>query len=188
MPVILKMPVMCIGIILKKIIFNLMKNINDLKEYSIECVHSNGERINAFVSTWFEQHVNPTIFSFISKDSYNLQGTWNIYYFEYRDSNGRRLKTFGSEKTIDCFYELVSKLEQENIKMLIKGCAVGYYMIPKSQSSLKTVKLTLGERMNKHTPIVCIFEPEVSVNNITTYNEQKKYYSKWLESIKGVPY
>jgi hypothetical protein len=163
-----------------------MTERQNLQNFKIECL-SNDKYLNATIRIWIEKIENPTVNDIITDKTYNFQGKYYIFFVEYQDENGLILKN-ESDRINNAFYGLCKKVENENIKMIIKGCSLGYYMIPRLHNSIKTIKLTLGERVDSQAEVVCIFDPEEDVNKIVTIDKIIKYYNEWLETIKGLPY
>lgn len=129
---------------------------------------------------------NPTITNISTKKSFTYRGIYDVVCMKYKDSR----KKFKIEdiRTFEAFYTLYLVTEIENIRMLIKGCSLKYYMVKFLTNTLLTMKLNLGQRVDYNTPTISIFEPENDVKNIVTIEKQKNYYNTWLKSIRGLPY
>jgi len=106
---------------------------------------------------------------------------------KYKDQEGTILYS-KSDRLSDAFYKICNQADTHKIKMLIKGCTLGYFMIPKLQNTIKAINLKIGERINTENKIVCIFDIEENINNIAPFSQILEYYKKWLLSIKGLPY
>ena len=106
---------------------------------------------------------------------------------EYKDSENKIFKT-EDIRTFDAFYKLYKITEDENIKMLIKGCSLEYYMVKFLTNTLLTMKLYLKQRVDHKTPTISLFEPEYDIKKVATIENQKAYYNQWLKSIEGLPY
>lgn len=182
----LQILVMLNGIVINIYNIKIMDNRENFRSFNIECLDSQDKVFKAVINVWTEEKTNPTITNISTKESYTYQGIYNVVYMEYDDS--RKKIKIEDIRTFDAFYTLYSVTETENIRMLIKGCSLEYYMVKFLTNTLFTMKLSLGQRVDYSTPTIGIFEPEKDVKNIVTIEKQKKYYNTWLESIKGLPY
>ncbi len=125
------------------------------------------------------------VFKIFSLDA--SPGIYDIFFIEYTNGQGMIVQN-SSDRLSNAFYGLSRKLEGANVKMLIKGCSLGYYMIPRLQYSIKAVELKLGKRVDAQTTTVCIFDAEFDVNKIVKVSDIENYYKEWIESIKGMSY
>ncbi len=141
----------------------------------------------SIIKCWFEIKENPEIYDLVHDKYYNFKGKFRIYFLEFIDEKGNIFSN-KSDRLSNAFYGLCKKLEIEGIKLLIKGCNIDYWMIPRLQYSIKSIKLTLGKRTTIDDPVVMIFESEDNLNNIATVDKQLEYHNKWLESVKDLPY
>ena len=165
-----------------------MNNRENFRSFNIECLDLQDKVFKAVINVWTENIDNPIIDDVVENKKYEFQGEYQIFFLEYRDETGIHYVNF-SDRVSNAFYGLCKKIEQRKIKLLIKGCSLGYYMIPCLQYSIYTTPLILGRRIEKRFMRISIFEPENDVKNVVTIEKQKNYYNTWLESIKGLtPY
>ena len=163
-----------------------VSNKDNFKSFTIECLNSKNEQIKAIINVWTEKKSNPII-SFNENESYTYAGIYDVLYMEYKDSENKIFKT-EDIRTFDAFYKLYKITEDENIKMLIKGCSLEYYMVKFLTNTLLTMKLYLKQRVDHKTPTISLFEPEYDIKKVATIENQKAYYNQWLKSIEGLPY
>lgn len=167
---------------------NFMNNINEnLKTYDIECSNSNQKKINATINIWIEKKMNPEIQDIIENKIYKFSGQYDIYIIKYQDEDGNHFIA-NSDRLNNAFYSLCKLVENENIRMLIKGCHLQYYMIPRLKNTIYCTPLTLGKRLENNFLKINIFDFELDINKIVNIQRQKKYYEEWLDSIKGTTY
>ncbi len=164
-----------------------MDNKEKLQTFEVKYINSANVINKSTIKCWFEAREDPEVYDLVYDKHYNFKGKFRIYVLEFIDEK-ENIFSNESDRLSNAFYGLCKKLEKNKIKLLIKGCNIDHWMIPRLQNSIKTVKLTLGKRTTTNDPIVMIFEPEDDLNKIATVDEQLEYYDKWLESIKGVPY
>lgn len=167
-----------------------MKKVDDKDEFlsfTIECLNSKNVKIVATINIWAKKMTNPTIINITTNEPYTYEGTYNVVYMEYKDSENKIFKT-EDIRTFDVFYKLYRMTENENIKMLIKGCSLEYYMVKFLTNTWLTMRLYLGQRVDYKTPTVSLFEEEKDVEKVVTIEKQKAYYNQWLKSIEGLPY
>ena len=164
-----------------------MNNKENCQSFNLACLDSKNQSIKATISLWTQKTDDPEIYDLILNKKYKFTGSYTIYFIKYMDELGN-IFVNSSDRLSNAFYGLCTKVEKNNIKMLIKGCSYGYFMIPRANYSLYTVKLDLGERLSKNPIKINIFSPEESSDKIITVMELHQYYQKWLESIKGIPY
>lgn len=150
-------------------------------------VFLNNRIIKADIEVREEKEYNPIIKDLISGRECHLEGLFKIFLMKYKDQEGTILYS-KSDRLSDAFYKICNKADTHKIKMLIKGCSLGYFMIPKLQNTIKAINLKIGERINTENKIVCIFDIEENINNIAPFSQILEYYKKWLLSIKGLPY
>ncbi|TWP23666.1 hypothetical protein ETU10_05390 [Apibacter muscae] len=143
--------------------------------------------LDASINIWTENIENPTIYDIVENKKYEFQGKYEVFFLEYHDETGNSLKNY-SDRIGSAFYGLCIKIEQIELKLLIKGCVLSNYIIPRLQYSIYTTHLTLGKRIDKEFVRINLFDPEEDVNQIATVQEQKAYYNQWLKSIEGLPY
>ncbi|QYN42103.1 hypothetical protein [Gilliamella sp. ESL0443] len=166
------------------------QNVNNNMEnqfFQIECLNSNGLKIKATINLDIKQEKNPTIIDLKTREPYTFQGDYKVYYFIYNDEEGRTFKE-KDIRTSDAFYKLYKDTDSYNIKMLIKGCSIDYYMVKFLKNTLYAMKLSLGERVDYKTTKVSIFSSEEDIEKVVTLEEQNAYYNQWLKSIEGLPY
>lgn len=175
---ILLIQIMFIGNIIK----TMEEKQENIKTFDVYYTQKDNKLHKAIVRAWIEAIEDPLVYNHVLHQTYTLKGVCHVYYFEF-SAGEKIIKTKGGDSVMSAFYELTEILYSLNIKMNVKGCVLGYYMIPKAQSSYKTVKLTLGKHINQETEIVCIFDAKSETDIIATYSEQKEYYLKWIQSI-----
>lgn len=164
-----------------------MEKKEEQRTFEVRYMDSKNKIGKATVECWFETRENPEVCDLVYGKQYKFEGRFRIFVLEFTDEKGAVVGN-ESDRLSNTFYGLRKKLEGEGIKLLIKGCNVDYWMIPRLQYSMKAIKLTLGKRTSTDDPTAGIFEPEEELNKIATVDEQLKYYDKWLESIKGLPW
>lgn len=184
---ILQILIMLNGIAINAYNIKIMNNRENFQSFNIECLDLQDKVFKAVINVWTEKKTNPTITNISTKKSLTYQGIYDVVCMEYKDSRQKKIK-IEDIRTFEAFYTLYSVTEIENIRMLIKGCSLEYYMVKFLTNTLLTMKLNLGQRVDYSTPTISIFEPENDVKNIVTIEKQKNYYNTWLESIKGLPY
>ena len=184
---ILQILIMLNGIVINANNIKIMNNKENFESFNINCLDSKNRSIEATIGIWTQKIDDPEITDLIFNKKYKFNGTYKIYFIEYIDELGNIFEN-SSDRLSNAFYGLCTKVEKNSIKMLIKGCSYGYFMIPRANYSLYTVKLDLGERLSKNPIKVNIFTPKDSSDKIVTVMELHEYYDKWLESIKGLPY
>lgn len=154
--------------------------MEDFQKFKICCLNSNKEQITAEIKCWKEVQRNITFDDVFYP--YII-----LHYFEYKDDNGLIEKSSGS-RVGDAFNDLYAKLQNKDVKMLVKGCSLKYYKVKHTYNTLYTHQLNLGERVDYKSPKVNIFETETDITQVVTMEEELKYYKKWLESIIDIPY
>lgn len=90
--------------------------------------------------------------------------------------------------TYSAFNRIRERLNLNDKWLLVKGGRNDVHPSGRQLSWIYAYKLVLGKRVDPQKDLVIIFEPELDYNNIASIQEQKEYYKKWLESIKGIPY
>ncbi|GIM57757.1 hypothetical protein CAPN006_21490 [Capnocytophaga canimorsus] len=168
-------------------IINRMDQKDNFSEFKIRSLVGTTNIVNATIYLWTEEKENPTITDYVTRETYTLNGTNQLYIIEYKDEQNNYLK-IESERVSISFYSIRKLLENKNIKLLIKGARFDCYMIPRLQCSIKAQPLTLGKRTSFSDDLVGIFDKEEDVSKIVNVDEQIKYYYQWAESIKGIPY
>lgn len=164
-----------------------MNNKENYQSFNINCLDSKSQGVEARIDIWRQKIDNPEIDDLIFNKKYKFEGTYEIYFIKYIDDLGNIFEN-SSDRLSNAFYGLCTKVEKNGIKMLIKGCSYGYFMIPKANYSLYTVKLNLGERLALKPIKVNIFSPKDSSDKIVTVMKLHEYYNLWIESIIGLPY
>ncbi|NAW50965.1 hypothetical protein GNY06_06120 [Elizabethkingia argentiflava] len=164
-----------------------MNKKENYEVFHIKCLNSNHQEIDASVRIWTGTEINPTVYQFPTYEPYTYKGKAAMYYLEYKNEEDNVIQT-KSDRINDAFYDLCSKLDKLHIKMLIKGCSYGYYMIPRLHYSIYAVKLILGKRLDKNYPRVNIFSEESDLENIRNVKQLNEYYNEWIKSISVIPY
>jgi hypothetical protein len=163
-----------------------MDEKESLQTFNVKCIDYRNEINDSTVQVWYKTIENPEVYDIVYDKLYKFSGNFRIYCLEYRDTKGNVFQN-ESDRLSNAFYGLCKKLEKHKIKLLIKGCNIDYYMIPRLQYSIKAIKLILGKRTDKNDTLIMIFDLEEDLSKIVTVDEQLQFYNKWLESIKGTP-
>ena len=140
-------------------------------------VFLNSRIIKADIEVREEKEYNPIIKDLISGRECHLEGLFKIFLMKYKDQEGTILYS-KSDRLSDAFYKICNKADTHKIKMLIKGCTLGYFMIPKLQNTIKAINLKIGERINTENKIVCIFYIKLNLKCKTTKNNVINSYKE----------
>jgi hypothetical protein len=173
---ILQILIMLDGFVINAYNVEIMNNRENFQSFNINCLNSQNRKFKATINIWTENINNPFIDDIFENKKYEFQGKYQIYFFEYLDETGIRYINF-PDRVSNAFYGLCKKIEKTEIKLLIKGCSLGYYMIPRLQYSIYTTPLILGRRIEKELSRISIFEPENDVKKIVTI-ENKNIFIK----------
>jgi hypothetical protein len=100
----------------------------------------------------------------------------------------------GLNVTVDDVYPFVAlqkmrlELGKRNALLMCKGARTDVYPSGGQMSGVGALQLVMGRRAKTPDDVVNIFDPEDDVSKLGTVDEQKAYYSQWVESISGLPY